>query len=701
VRPAASQPPAADDPESTAVERVTVLFPCKDQREGFLRDAVESILQQSSPHWELLVGLDESPEWIHALFDEIDDERVRVIPEAGPGFAQSLNRMIEAAQTPFVSILLSDDRYAPDAIETLLSYRMQYPEADFFHSSRRYMDASGTLDRAPFQSKESFELDDFKRSGSPVKHLLCWRRELALRVGGMDESLSLHGCDDFDFPWSMAEAGARFQAVAECLYEYRIHNEGPRLTTGTPLQTQVKILERMFEKHGATREETCAFLDRAADSYLPVAFAGHPSDERDSTLHLRRWRQADESARSRFERRATQRPGVDEGQFIPHEVHLLPRGGRDALELAERLCEISDPAALRQVLLFAAPPNEDEAAGEGSSTGARADDAAPVAEANLVLSGAELYVTTLTDEWTPLLLNGVLECALDSGVETVCLPKEGYGGAIQTLFEAGLEGEWWRIPTRANEDRVAGLDRRLRLDQRGRTICVAHDIERGQGHRDVEPAFAAEADRRAPAALRRMLAVERASGVRATYCIVGSLLDEIRPLVEGDGHALGFHSFEHRLPNDGPDAEFEELVRCRVVDDSIRGYRPPQSKIGPGLADAHLARHNIEWFASSRSSLGTDWPGLENGIVKIPIHIDDFDLHRDRLGYEEWEEKVVSTARDREFFAIGLHDCYADHWIDHYPGLLEKLGALGTFRTFDEVADDVVSGASRWSFGAG
>jgi len=661
-----------------AHERITVLLPCKDQREEFLRDAVGSILRQTSPHWELLVGLDESPAWIHALFDETDDERVRVIPEAGPGFARTLNRMIEAARTPFVAILLSDDRYAPDAVETLLSYRKRYPEADFFHSSRRYMDASGTLDRAPFQSKESFELDDFKRAGSPVKHLLCWRRELALQIGGMDESLSRHGCDDFDFPWSMAEAGARFQAVAECLYEYRVHDEGPRLTTGTPLQTQVDILERMFEKHGATREETCAFLDRAADSYLPVAFAGHASDARDPALRVRRWRQADESARSRFERR-----GVERSQFIPHEVHLLPRGGRDGLQLAERLCGISDPAALRQALLFAVPS-------EGL-----------VSEANLVLSGRELYVTALTEEWTHLLLNGILECALDSGVEAVYVPTDKYARAGQIPYEAELTGDWWRVPARANQDRVIGLKRRLRLYRRGRTICVAHDIERGQGHRDVEPAFAEEADRRAPASLRRMLAVEQAADVRATYCIVGSLLDEIRPLVEKDGHALGFHSYEHRLPDEHADADLEELVRCRGVDDSIRGYRPPQSKIGPGLEDRHLLRYDFEWFASSRSSLGRDDPDLENGIVKIPIHIDDFDLHRGRLGYEAWEQKVLSAARDREFVAIGLHDCYADHWIDHYPGLLEKLRELGTFRTFDEVADDVVSAASRWSFGSG
>ena len=52
------------------------------------------------------------------------------------------------------------------------------------------------------------DLRSFETAGSPVKHLMCWRRALGLEIGGMNEAVSDHGCDDYDFPWRMAEAGA-------------------------------------------------------------------------------------------------------------------------------------------------------------------------------------------------------------------------------------------------------------------------------------------------------------------------------------------------------------------------------------------------------------------------------------------------------------------------------------------------------------
>ena len=50
----------------------------------------------------------------------------------------------------------------------------------------------------------------------------------------------------------------------------------------------------------------------------------------------------------------------------------------------------------------------------------------------------------------------------------------------------------------------------------------------------------------------------------ATYCVVGSLLSEVRDGLESDGHALAFHSFDHRLDRD------DQLRRCRR---SITGSR--------------------------------------------------------------------------------------------------------------------------------
>ena len=102
-----------------------------------------------------------------------------------------------------------------------------------------------------------------------MKHLLCWRKELALSFGGMDESLNNVGPDDYDFPWTMAEHGARFQAIPEALYLYRDHRDAERLTTHLPLSVHLKEIRRIMRKHGASRGATRADVV-ARKGYLPA-----------------------------------------------------------------------------------------------------------------------------------------------------------------------------------------------------------------------------------------------------------------------------------------------------------------------------------------------------------------------------------------------------------------------------------------------
>jgi len=745
-------------------ESITVLLPCGVQKREYLLEAVGSIRGQTSPRWHLLVGLDPSPppgvdEWLAA----VDDPRVRRLTADRPGFAPVLNALLRAATTPFVAILLSDDRWAPHAVETLLRHRVRDPAVDFFHSARRYIDAAGRPFGDVMPSRRSFTLDDFRRQGSPVKHLMCWRRELALAIGGMNEALSPHGCDDYDFPWRMAEAGAVFRAVNECLYEYRVHDEAPRLTTHTPLQMQIATLERMFRSHGVAEDATCAYLQRAADDYLPRSHAGLASIDPQPGPPIACFREADAGAVDRFRAHGF----TGRAKFFPHRLYLVPRPGPDGMQLAQEMCRVYDGATLRQAGLYAMPeaapdvPNEvffdDDVVWHRQQLGL----AGLVANANLVLAGPRLYVTLVFSDlvqrigrrrelktrvenrfrgWADLLVNGIAAYARDAGLEEVWFPSAGVAMAhtdparpVQPeLFErvydrtvrsrlvvAAVDG-WWRARVGENEGRVVPLERRIEVLPAAKTICVVHDVERGLGHREAEPAFAARADREAPAALAGMLAIEAAAGVRATYCVVGLLLEELRAAIARGGHTIAFHSYEHVVPpappllarlrgrlgladeSDDPvgaaraGVDFRELVRCRQVDYRTRGYRPPMSRITPGLHDRHLAYFNFDWLGSSSWYLGFERPRVENGIVKIPIHLDDFDLHRGATGWEAWERRALELVARNDFVAIGLHDCYAEHWLPHYREFLAKLAARGRLATFDEVADTTLLAGARW-----
>jgi hypothetical protein len=181
-----------------------------------------------------------------------------------------------------------------------------------------------------------------------------------------------------------------------------------------------------------------------------------------------------------------------------------------------------------------------------------------------------------------------------------------------------------------------------------------------------------------------MLRIEQDLNVSATYCILGRLFQQTRNVIidSNPRHAIGFHSMNHDLAN------LNQLVHCREVDLRVRGYRPPQSRITNELSDANLAYHNFEWLASSCHSFGRSDCILQNGIVKIPIHVDDYALFTGSKDYVQWECELLDRARLYPLFGFGLHDCYAGKWLEHYPDLLGKLALVGKFVTADEVCDE-------------
>ncbi|HEX5931811.1 MAG TPA: hypothetical protein VFY74_08710, partial [Methyloceanibacter sp.] len=166
-----------------------------------------------------------------------------------------------------------------------------------------------------------------------------------------------------------------------------------------------------------------------------------------------------------------------------------------------------------------------------------------------------------------------------------------------------------------------------------------HDIEENV---DTEVSAAECADN-----LDRMLRIEKELRVDATYNMLGILLARKRQIIEASNprHSIAFHSFNHSL-ND-----MTQLRQCRDVDLRVRGYRPPRSRITAELSDYNLTFWNFEWLASSVFSLGSEACRIENGLVKIPIAIDDYPLVTRAVDYQDWEP-ICSSARARKSFSV-------------------------------------------------
>lgn len=117
--------------------KTTVLMPVYNA-ENFLHDSIGSLVAQTSKNWKLICVDDGSSDnsldillnYERKLNEGLDgDWKMKVLTQKNAGPAVARARAIEIADTEYVSILDSDDAYAPDYIELMLK-RTEETEAD-------------------------------------------------------------------------------------------------------------------------------------------------------------------------------------------------------------------------------------------------------------------------------------------------------------------------------------------------------------------------------------------------------------------------------------------------------------------------------------------------------------------------------------------------------------------------------------------
>jgi hypothetical protein len=621
---------------------ITVLMPCKSQKKEFFFDAVRSIVRQTSPCWRLLIVTDPTtPPEIEKWAGTFADRRISVLMCPHTGFARALNHGLQAASTQFVSILLSDDRYAARAIAALMAYRQRYPAADFFHSARRHISEAGQRWGGIIPSRREFQLRDFSTRGSPVKHLLCWRRAKSIEIGGMDESLSVHGCDDYDFPWRMAEAGARFQAVRACLYEYRLHHAHHRLTTCVPLESQMATLRAIFSRHNIAPLEADRFMERAARGYLVPEFLDQIDRQRGAQSFVRCFRE------TRPEPPPNSSPqAVAKNSAVSNRLYVVPAQAPDVPRFVAR----GDSRCTTQFLLYTRRPAPAAQEVPAPEAPAPIDLAAPAVRANATIKNSivrcgllhfggalaetasgpnrALHLAGLRSLSCEL-LNGIVADAAENRFAAVYWPAEAaareidgnrysldpdsYGEVCHAAaHNLGAErvGNWWHISLPRDAPRLGATlkrwERGFEVDAWPKMVCVLHEAPRTSRTVDAFPVGEAEAAARAAPAR--------------------------------DANAGG--------------------LRCR-------------------------------WEAVPATF--AQGPCLERGIVKIPVHWDQSVAGYAALPRHQWMTELHALMAAREFVVIRLNRAS-----EQYAGILADLTRRAILISPDEVANRVALGHSRW-----
>ena len=112
-----------EDPTAHIRTDISVVIPSYNHAR-FIVDAIESVINQSYRHWELILVDDGSTDSTREILDQRyrDHQQIRLVYQANHGAHHALNQGIALAKGRYISILNSDDLYHPDRLQTLLNH---------------------------------------------------------------------------------------------------------------------------------------------------------------------------------------------------------------------------------------------------------------------------------------------------------------------------------------------------------------------------------------------------------------------------------------------------------------------------------------------------------------------------------------------------------------------------------------------------
>ena len=190
--------------------------------EATLGEAIESILAQTEPDFELILCDDGSTDGTYALAEQYAKKDARIVLLQNPsnqGLNQTLNNCLAHAQGTYVARMDGDDKCLSHRFATQLAFLESHPEYALVSSAMSMFDEQGIWGRN--FPKEQPSVRDFKRD-TPFCHApVMMRREALQAVGGYSVDQKLLRVEDYHLWVKMYAAGYRGYNLQEPLYLVR------------------------------------------------------------------------------------------------------------------------------------------------------------------------------------------------------------------------------------------------------------------------------------------------------------------------------------------------------------------------------------------------------------------------------------------------------------------------------------------------
>ena len=262
--------------------------------EKYIKDAVDSILEQTYGEFELIVLNDGSSDRTPQILEQFRDSRIRLVHQPNQGLVQTLNKGMAMAQGELIARMDADDISHPSRFQRQKAFLEANPEVGVVSSF--YFEIFGNRIQKPLPLPVSdAQIRSWMFIGNPLSHPAAMMRRAAVQAMDTLYREEFKHCEDFDL-WERMALTTKLANIPEGLLYYRNHDSNiSEVNARTTNDGRVAVIRRLLMRYGLERsaEEIEAALGIAGqpvrigkmDAYLGSVAQALPEAIRGDALH--------------------------------------------------------------------------------------------------------------------------------------------------------------------------------------------------------------------------------------------------------------------------------------------------------------------------------------------------------------------------------------------------------------------------------
>ena len=247
-------------------QRVSVLMPIYKTPEKYLREAVDSILNQTYTDFELLI-LDDCPEQsCENIIKSYDDERIKYVKNPhNIGISAARNVLLDMARGEYLAVMDHDDVALPQRLEKETKFLDSHPEIGVVGTW--YQRFPATKIKKQYVTDSQIERDLMQNCS--ILHPSSMIRKSVLLENNIHYDAKYSPAEDYML-WVSLIGKTKFANIPEVLQKYRDHGHNTSKTQADKMKKAADAVHKFVHQHHLELWEKCCYTKNIEFLGIPL-----------------------------------------------------------------------------------------------------------------------------------------------------------------------------------------------------------------------------------------------------------------------------------------------------------------------------------------------------------------------------------------------------------------------------------------------